>query len=299
MTVDANTITSQDLTAQSIDFVEQFSSSVKGLLNALTGVRLVPMANNSVVKTYTIKVTKASDTTVAEGELIPLTKVERKVDQTYTLALNDKLRKVTTFEAIQALGYQRAVANTDQKLLNIAQKDAKSGLFDALSSKATAKVTGAKNVQQAISKGLGKVLSYFEDLDGASGTVAFVNTDDFYNWLGNQQITVQNSFGLNYLKNFLNVGTIILSNSVKTGTVYVTVTNNLAMYYVDMSGDAGKAFNMQTDESGLIGVTHSRLDDHLSYQTVAAGGWQFIPEKTDGVASVTIDTSAGGAGVNA
>lgn len=299
MTVDANTITSQDLTAQSIDFVEQFSSSVKGLLNALTGVRLVPMANNSVVKTYTSKVTKASNTTVAEGELIPLTKVERKVDQTYTLALNDKLRKVTTFEAIQALGYQRAVANTDQKLLSIAQKDAKSGLFDALSSKATAKVTGAKNVQQAISKGLGKVLSYFEDYDGAAGTVAFVNTDDFYNWLGNQQITVQNSFGLNYLKNFLNVGTIILSNSVKAGTVYVTVTNNLAMYYVDMSGDAGKAFNMQTDESGLIGVTHSRLDDHLSYQTVAAGGWQFIPEKTDGVASVTIDTSAGGAGVHA
>lgn len=299
MTVDANTITSQDLTAQSIDFVEQFSDSVKGLLNALTGVRLVPMANNSVVKTYTSKVTKASDTTVAEGELIPLTKVERKVDQTYTLALNDKLRKVTTFEAIQALGYERAVANTDQKLLNIAQKDAKSGLFDALSSKATAKVTGAKNLQQAISKGLGKVLSYFEDYDGATGTVAFVNTDDFYNWLGNQQITVQNSFGLNYLKNFLNVGTIILSNSVKAGTVYVTVTNNLAMYYVDMSGDAGKAFGMQTDESGLIGVTHSRLDDHLSYQTVAAGGWQFIPEKTDGVASVTIDASAGDTGVHA
>lgn len=299
MTVDANTITSQDLTAQSIDFVEQFSDSVKGLLNALTGVRLVPMANNSVVKTYTSKVTKASNATVAEGELIPLTKVERKVDQTYTLALNDKLRKVTTFEAIQALGYQRAVANTDQKLLNIAQKDAKSGLFNALDSKATAKVTGAKNVQQAISKGLGKVLSCFEDYDGAAGTVAFVNTDDFYNWLGNQQITVQNSFGLNYLKNFLNVNTIILSNSVKANTVYVTVTNNLAMYYVDMSGDAGKAFAMQTDESGLIGVTHSRLDDHLSYQTVAAGGWLFIPEKTDGIASVTIDTNAGDAGVHA
>lgn len=292
MTVDTNTITSQDLTAQSIDFVERFSSSVKGLLNALTGVRLVPMANNSVVKTYTSKVTKAANTTVDEGELIPLTKVERKVDQTYTLALNDKLRKVTTFEAIQSLGYQRAVANTDQKLLNIAQKDAKSGLFNALDSKATTKVTGAKNLQQAISKGLGKVLSYFEDLDGATGTVAFVNTDDFYSWLGNQQITVQNSFGLNYLKNFLNVNTIILSNSVKAGTVYVTVTNNLAMYYVDMAGDAGKAFNMQTDESGLIGVTHSRLDDHLSYQTVAAGGWQFIPERTDGIASVAIDTAS-------
>ena len=71
------------------------------------------------------------------------------------------------------------------------------------------------------------------------------------------------------------------------------------MYYVDMSGDAGKAFNMQTDESGLIGVTHSRLVDHLSYQTVAAGGWLFIPEKTDGIASVTIDTSTVTPGVHA
>lgn len=288
---DENLVTTQDLVAQSIDFVEQFSDSVNGLLTALQGVRKVPMANGSVVKTYKTTVKPASSSTVAEGEVIPLTKVTRKVDQNYTLTLTDKLRKVTTFEAIQQSGFTRAVSDTDAKLLNTARKDVKSGLFKALDTNAATKVTGAKNLQQAISKGLGKVTGIFEDLDGAGSTVAFVNPDDFYNWLGNQQISVQNTFGFMYLKNFLNVDTVILTTGVSAGTVYVTVNNNLNLYYVDMNGQAGNALGLTTEQSGLIGVKHSVLDDSLSYQTVAAGGWLFIPENSTGIVKVSIDAA--------
>ena len=55
-----------------------------------------------------------------------------------------------------------------------------------------------------------------------------------------------------------------------------------------MHGQAGNAFNMTVDETGLIGVTHSRLDDSLSYQTVAAGGWLILPERTDGIVTSSI-----------
>lgn len=284
---DPNLITTQDLTAASIDFVDQFTDGVNGLMTALQGVRLVPMSSGSIIQTYKKTVVPASSRTVGEGEEIPLSKVTRTKDQAYTLSLNDKLRKMTSFEAIQALGFARAVTDTDAKLLALARKDAKTALFSALGSKATTKIT-AGNFQQAVSQALGKLTGIFEDLDGAGQTVVFVNPDDFYGWLGNQQITTQTAFGLTYIKNFLNAGTIILSAGVKAGTVYATVNNNLDLYYVAMDGQAGQAFGMTTDASGLIGVKHSTVDQNLGYQTVIAGGWLFIPENSDGIVASTI-----------
>ena len=285
---DSNITTSQDLAAYSIDFVNQFKDGVRGLLNALQGVTLRPMANGSQIKTYKTEVVKASDKTVGEGEVIPVTKVTRKVDKTYTLTLNDKLRKVTSFEAIQAVGAPVAITDTDAKLLNIARKDVKDDLFNALDTNAATKVQGG-NLQQAISKALGKLTGTFEDLDGAGNVVVFVNPDDFYGWLGNQQITTQTAFGLTYIQNFLNVGTIILSAAVKAGHVYATPNNNLNLYYVSMNGDAGRALGFTTDNTGLIGVKHSAVDDSASYQTVVLGGWLFIPELTSGI----VDASFG------
>ena len=284
---DPNLITTQDLTAASIDFVDQFTDGVNGLMTALQGVRLVPMSSGSIIQTYKKTVVPASSRTVGEGEEIPLSKVTRTKDQAYTLSLNDKLRKMTSFEAIQALGFARAVTDTDAKLLALARKDAKTALFSALGSKATTKIT-AGNFQQAVSQALGKLTGIFEDLDGAGQTVVFVNPDDFYGWLGNQQITTQTAFGLTYIKNFLNAGTIILSAGVKAGTVYATVNNNLDLYYVAMDGQAGQAFGMTTDASGLIGVKHSTVDQNLGYQTVIAGGWLFIPENSDGIVASTL-----------
>lgn len=288
---DQNLITSQDLAAASINFVDQFTDGINGLMQALQGVRLVPMANGSSIQTYKKTETEAASKTVGEGEEIPLSKVTRTKDKTYTLTLNDKLRKMTSFEAIQAVGFDRAVTDTDAKLLAMARKDAKSDLFNALDSKATTKIT-AGNFQQAVSKALGKLTGIFEDLDGAGQTVVFVNPDDFYGWLGNQQITTQSNFGLTYIKNFLNAGTIILSAGVKAGTVYATVNNNLNLYYVNMNGQAGQAFGMTTDASGLIGVKHSTVDQNLGYQTVVAGGWLFLPENTDGIVAATIQPAS-------
>ncbi len=287
MTKDNNVITSADLVAQSIDFVEQFSDNVNTLLTAMGRVRLHPMANGSVIKTYKTDVTEAANRTVDEGETIPLTKVTRAVDKTYELLLTDKIRKVTSFEAIQRDGFSQAVTYTDSKVLSIAQKNAKKDFFDTLNSKSTTSTKG-EGLQMAISTGLGKLTGLFEDVDNVGTVIAFANPDDVYAYLGGTQITTQNTFGMKYLQNFLNVDVVFLTTAIPAGKVVMTVNNNINFYYVDMRGDAGRTFGMQVDQSGLIGMKHSQVDESLTYQSVATGGWLMLPERTDGIVTATI-----------
>lgn len=291
MAVDNNTVTSEDLVASSIDFVEQFSDNVQTLLNAMGNVRKHPMASGSVIQTYKAEVENASSRTVGEGEVIPLTKIKRTKDKTYDLNLTDKLRKTTTFEAIQKDGFAQAVTYTDSKLLGIAQKNAKKDLFDALTSKGTTTAKGT-GLQAAISAGLGKLTTLFEDTDGVGKTIAYINPNDLYTYLGNAQITTQTAFGLKYLQNYLNVDVVFMSASIPEGKVVLTVDNNMNFYYVDMRGEAGRAFNMQVDETGLIGATHKQTPESLSYDTIAAGGWLILPERTDGIVTSTIEAPA-------
>lgn len=291
MTVDANTITSDKLVASSIDFVEQFSDNVSTLLSAMGHVRMHPMASGSLIQTYKTEVTPASNRTVAEGETIPLSMVKRTKDKQYELTLTDKLRKLITFEAIQRDGLDRALTMTDTKLLGIAQKNAKTDFFGALTGKGTTTTTG-QGLQMALSKGLGKVATLFEDTNNVGTTIAYANPDDVFQYVGAATITVQTAFGLKYIQNFLNVDVIFLTSAIPAGKVVLTVGNNINFYYVDMRGEAGRNFNMTVDETGLIGVTHSQLQDSLSIQTIVAGGWLMLPERTDGIVTSTIGTSS-------
>ena len=287
MTIDKNTVTSADLVAQSIDFVEQFSDNVSTLLKAMGNVRMHPMANGTLIQTYKKEVTPADNRTVDEGEVIPLTKVKRTKGDQYELKLTDKLRKTTTFEAIQKDGFDQAVAYTDTQLLGVAQKNAKKDLFNALTTSGTTSTEGT-GLQPAISKGLGKLATLFEDTDNVGKTIAYINPNDLYGYLGNAQITTQTAFGLKYLQNYLNVDVVFMSASIPEGKVVMTVDSNMNFYYVDMRGEAGRTFGMKVDETGLIGVTHKQTQESLSYDTIAAGGWLLIPERTDGIVSSTI-----------
>lgn len=291
MVVDPNVVTSDKLVAHSIDFVEQFSNNVSMLLAAMGNVRKHVMSAGTLIQTYKKEVTPATNRTVGEGEIIPLSQVKRTKDKQYELKLTDKLRKVTTFEAIQKDGFDQAVTFTDAQLLSIAQKNAKKDFFDALTSKGTTSTSG-DTLQMAISKGLGTLTGLFEDVSNVGTTIAYINPDDIYSYLGNAQITTQTAFGLKYLENFLNTDIVFLTTAIPAGKVVMTVDNNINFYYVDMRGAAGRAFDMTTDQTGLIGVTHDQVKDSLTYQTVMAGGWMMLPERTDGIVTSTIGGSA-------
>ncbi|MDC2829913.1 hypothetical protein PO148_06310 [Limosilactobacillus mucosae] len=288
---ETNLTTTADLVAQSVDFVDQFSEGIQALLSALGVVRLQPMTTGSQIKIYKSEVTKV-DGNVAEGEIIPLSKVTRKLANTLTLGFK-KYRKVTTIEAIQAAGgVTPAIVDTDNKLLREVQKDVKKDLFDYITKSDANKTTASgDDFQKAMAAALGQLSVKWEDYD--TQTVAFANPLDLYGWLGNQTISVQSAFGLQYIQNFLGFNTIILSAAIPQGTIATTVADNINYYYAPISS-VGQLFNMTSDETGLIGVTHDAVNNNLSYETVVTMANVLTTERLDGIVLSTIGSNSTG-----
>ncbi len=277
-----NITTSKDLIAQSIDFTEQFTGSISTLLQALSVTRMQPMAVGSQIKIYKSEVNKA-DGNVAEGEVIPLSKATRKLSETKELAYK-KYRKQTTAESIQAAGFGPAVNDTDSKLLRSIQGDIKKDFFDFVKT-GTTKTTGA-TFKKAVSSALGQLAIKWEDDDVQS--VLFANPLDFYDYLGDTTVTTQSAFGLSYLQNFLGFNAIILTGAVDQGTVAATASQNLNYAYAAMNGSLTQAFNLTTDETGLIGVAHTPVTENASYETLALTSGVLFPERLDGIVVATI-----------
>lgn len=277
MAADANLITKDDLIAQSIDFNEQFTDGLSTLLRILGVTRMTPMAQGSTIKVYKSEVTKA-DGNVGEGELIPLSKVTRKLDHTLTLDFK-KYRKLTSAEAIQSTGFKGAVTDTDAKLVKEVQKDVKQELFD-FTATGTTKTSG-ETFKKAMAKGLGQLAVKWEDNDIQS--VAFVNPVDFYDYLADAPLTMQTAFGLQYIQGFLGVNTIISSNAVKQGTIALTASQNINYAYASINGALSQAFNLVTDATGLLGVTHQPVNNTLSYETVLLLAGKLFAERLDGI----------------
>ena len=277
-----NITTSTDLIAQSIDFTEQFTGSISTLLQALNVTRMQPMAVGSQIKIYKSEVTKANGN-VAEGEVIPLSKVTRKLADTKELAYK-KYRKQTTAEAIQSAGFNAAVNDTDSKLLLSIQGDIKKDFFDFVQTGTTK--TSGDTFQKAIAQALGQLAIKWEDDDVQS--VLFANPLDFYTYLGDSNITTQTAFGLTYIQNYLGFNTIILTGAVKQGTIAATASQNLNYAYAALNGNLNQAFNLTTDETGLIGVVHNSVTENASYETMALTSGVLFPERLDGIVVATI-----------
>lgn len=277
-----NITTSTDLIAQSIDFTEQFTGSISTLLQALNVTRMQPMAVGSQIKIYKSEVTKANGN-VAEGEVIPLSKVTRKLADTKELTYK-KYRKQTTAEAIQSAGFNAAVNDTDSKLLRSIQGDIKKDFFDFVQTGTTK--TSGDTFQKAIAQALGQLAIKWEDDDVQS--VLFANPLDFYTYLGDSNITTQTAFGLTYIQNYLGFNTIILTGAVKQGTIAATASQNLNYAYAALNGNLNQAFNLTTDETGLIGVVHNSVTENASYETMALTSGVLFPERLDGIVVATI-----------
>lgn len=284
---DENLTTTVDFSkVNSIDFVNQFEGSVKKLIEALGVTRKMPLEKGNVIKVYkaekAVKIGK-----VAEGELIPLSKVKRVLAGTHEVIL-EKFRKEVTAEAIQEQGFDEAVTWTDNELLKEIQKKVRGDFFTFLAT-GTASATGA-SFQEVLAQTWGQVQILWED-DEIS-PVFFANQLDVADYMGKAGITTQTAFGLTYIENFLGLGTLILNSNVPKGKVYATAANNIVLAYVNAAGgELGKAFDLTTDETGYIGVTHTAVNNHLTYETVAASGILLFAERLDGVVVGTISAS--------
>ena len=285
---ETNTTQAADLEpAISIDCVSRLSGNIDELQKVLGIAEMEPMASGTSIKIYKMEQVNTPEQ-VAEGETIALTKIERKVDRTIDLTLN-KYRRNTTAEAIQKSGKAIAINKTDEKLVSGIQKGIKKSFFETLKA-GTGAATGT-TLQSTLSAVWGAIQKAYEDEDATP--IYLISTDDAADYLGTASITMQQTFGMTYISDFLGLGTAIVSPNVEKGKIYGTAKENLHGAFVPAnSGDVATTFGLTSDTTGLVGMKHSANDENASINTLVMSGVVFYPELLDGVIVGTI-TPAG------
>lgn len=280
---ETGTTVSADLApAISVDFTSRISQNIVELQELLDITDLIPMAAGTDIKIYKWTVDEPA-AQVGEAEKIGLTHVKRELASTITMGL-DKYRKNTSAEAIQKVGRDIAINQSDEKLVKKVQKGIKGSLYTVLKS-GTGTATGT-NLQVTLANLWAKLQGYYEDEDVTP--VYFVNQQDVADYLGTAQITMQTAFGFTYIENFLGLGTAIISPQVTAKKPIATAKENLRGAYVPMSGDVAQTFNLMADETGLVGMTHSTKTDNATVDTLLMSCVKFFPEFQDGVFVGTI-----------
>ena len=268
--------------AREVDFVYQFThNSLAKLIEVLGVTRKIPMMEGTTMYAYSTSGTLQNGA-VTEGEIIPLSKYTTVKEAVGSITLK-KWRKAVSAEAIKKSGYDAAVRETDAALLRDVQKGIRSDFFTLLNGtiSGSVSVTG-DGLQQALAAAWGQLQVKFED-DSAEA-VYFLNPLDVSNYLGTAQVTMQTAFGMNYIENFLGLGTVILTSRINAGTFLATAKQNIVMYYLTMNGDVADAFDLTADELGYVGI-HSGIQntERAQIESLVMDGIQFFVEYLAGV----------------
>ena len=280
---EANIINADDMKkVRELDFVRRFThTSLKKLLEVIGVTRKISMDEGTTLYVYQTTGTLQSGA-VPEGEIIPLSEYEQTKTAVGTISLN-KWRKATTAEAIKKSGYEAAVRDTDDALLRDVQKKVRTDLFGFLNGTITgASTASGANLQSALANAWGQLQVKFED--DAVEPVYFVNPLDVAAYLGSASITTQTAFGMNYIEDFLGLGTVVMSSNITQGTFVATAKQNLIMYYLTMSGDIARAFKLKTDETGLIGINSGYANEaRAQVESLVMNGITILVEYAAGV----------------
>lgn len=275
-----------------VDFVQQFThNSLNKLMEVLGVTRKIPMMEGTTMYLYTTSGT-LQDGTVGEGEVIPLSQYEVTKTPIGEITLH-KWRKASSAEAIKKSGYDAAVRDTDAALLKDVQKGIRNDFFTFLNGTITSSVTATgAGLQAALANAWGKLQVAFED--DTAEAVYFLNPEDVSAYLGTANISVQTVFGMNYVENFLGLGTVIMSSRITKGTFVATAKQNLILYYLTMNGDVAAAFSLAADETGYIGIKSGyQNEERAQIESLVMDGLQIMVEYAAGVVKGTI-TAVGG-----
>ena len=282
MAAETNLIKNSDLArVRQVDFVSQFGYSTKKLMELLGVMRLIPKQAGTLLKRHTVTGTLESGN-VAEGDIIPLSKYTTVETPIGEITLS-KWRKATSAEAILDKGYDQAVDETNDKMLQDIQGKIRTGIISSLTIVGQPTASGA-NTQAALADAWGKLANIFEN--DAVETVYFLNPMDIASYLATAQITVQQAFGFSYVENFLGLGTVILNSGIAAGTFKATAKQNMVGYYVPANeADLAKAFDFVSDETGLIAVHEYADYDRLTADSTFLSGIKIFADNEAGVIS--------------
>lgn len=293
-TAETNLIKATDLAkVREVDFVNLFThNSLEKLIEVLGVTRKIPMMEGTTMYLYTVSGTLQSGA-VPEGEIIPLSKYAQTKTPVGEITLK-KWRKAASAESIKKSGYETAVRETDAALLRDVQAGVRSDFFTLLNGTITGATTASGvGLQDALAQAWGQLQVKFED--DAAEAVYFVNPLDAADYLGAASISTQTAFGLNYIENFLGLGTVILTSRVTKGTFIATAKQNLVLYYLTMNGDIAQAFQLTADELGYIGIKSGyQNEERAQIESLVMSGIQFFVEYAAGVIKGTITAASSG-----
>ncbi len=293
MAAEINLITQEKMKkVREVDFVRQFQhKSLAKLLEVLGVTRKIPMMEGTTMYYYTTTGELQSGK-VAEGEIIPLSQYETEKTKIGEITL-DKWRKAASAEAIKKSGYTAAVRDTDTALLRDVQVSVRKNLFDFLNGAITNSTpVSGDGLQAALAAAWGQLQVKFED--DTTQAVYFLNPLDVSEYLASANVTTQTAFGMNYIEDFLGLGTVIISARITKGTFVATAKENFIMYYLTMNGDVASAFGLTADELGLIGINSGyRNEERAQIESLVMSGIQILVEYAEGVVKGTIGGSAG------
>lgn len=283
------------ITARDVDFVSRFGDNWDALRTILGIMR--PIRKTPGTKLTSYKVSSKSGLAsgaVAEGDEIPFT--EFKVDPvTYSDITINKYAKSVSIEAVSKYGAAIAVQKTDDQFLTELQNKVLTDFYAFLN---TGSLVGTqKTWQRCLAIAKGAVLKKFSQMNkDVTEVVGFANIMDFYDYLGDANITVQTMFGLNYVQNFLGYSTLFLLDDDKIAQkkVIAVPVENIDLYYIDPSDSdfakLGLNFTVQ-GETNLIGF-HSEGDyTRATGNSYAIMGMKLWAEYLDGIAVVTVGST--------
>ena len=282
-------------TPREIDFATRFQYTWEHLREILGIMRPIKKQPGTILKSKSAKVTLQSGD-VGEGEEIPYSKAV-VTETPYEEMTVEKYAKAVSIEAIKDHGYDVAVGMTDDAFLFELQTGVTNRFYEYLN---TGTLTGTyENFQMAMAMAKGLVENKFKKMHRqATGVVAFVNVLDVYQYIGAANITVQNQFGFQYMKDFMGYNTVFLlsDDEVERGKVLATAVENINLYYVDPSdSDFARAGLQYTTagETNLIGVhTQGNYNTAVS-EIFAILGMTLFAEYQDAIANVNIGVEEG------
>lgn len=285
------------VTAREIDFVTRFERNWEHLREILGIMRPIKKQPGAILKS---KYAEGSleNGNVGEGEEIPYSKFTVK-EKEYAEMTIEKYAKAVSIEVIKDHGYENAVQMTDDEFLFQLTTMVTGRFYDYLN---TGELTATEtSFQMALAMAKGLVENKFKMMHRmATGVVGFVNILDVYEYLGAADITIQNQFGFQYIKDFMGFNTIFLlsEGEIARGRIIATPVENIVLYYVDPNESdfvrAGLVYTV-SGETNLIGFhTQGNYNTAVS-EAFAIMGLTLFAEYIDAIAVIdmTDDTTLG------
>lgn len=295
MAAKLNLTTSTDIAvaARELDFVTRFERSWEHLREIMGIMRPIKKQPGSVLKSKYAEGTLQSGA-VAEGEEIPYTKFTVK-EKKYAEMTIEKYAKAVSIESIKDHGYDNAVQLTDDEFLFQLQTAVTDKFYTYLK---TGTLTGEEtSFQMALAMAKGNVENKFKKMHrNATGVVGFVNILDVYEYIGAANITIQNQYGFQYLKDFMGFNTVFLlsDSEIPRNKVIATAVENLGMYYVDPNDSDFSRAGLQytvSGETNLIGFhTQGNYNTAVS-EAFAIMGVTLFAEYIDAIAVMTVNAA--------